>query len=310
MSLKFDSGKWRLSLIPVSALRAIAAVLDYGATKYTHEVLPDIKILRNKLCEKLVNVPNVVAKNVSLQKDFVLPVTVTRPCTSLSAKTAENYDPSNLRNNCADLATKEIVSAQDLKNLQLNVSTKEITEMNQASVSEKNKENMRAGKIHCTDNDSKETLFLGTWLDTAYQKHNISIFWQKVAPFAEAKNVRTWTMTIPLENSEVCFVASATKDSDCFRMILILCEMLWNTSLNINDFTTNVSGADNWKTVPDARRRYYDAAIRHLTAWWDGERNDPESNLPHLAHAACCIIFLLWLDDNPQTREHADNDPN
>lgn len=64
---------------------------------------------------------------------------------------------------------------------------------------------------------------------------------------------------------------------------------------------------DNWQTVPQARRRYYDAAIRHLTAWWDGERNDPESQLPHLAHAACCVIFLLWLDDNPQKPESPDN---
>lgn len=57
---------------------------------------------------------------------------------------------------------------------------------------------------------------------------------------------------------------------------------------------------DNWQTVPDARRRYYDAAIRHLTAWWDGEKLDSESNMPHLAHAACCVIFLLWLDDEEQ----------
>lgn len=57
---------------------------------------------------------------------------------------------------------------------------------------------------------------------------------------------------------------------------------------------------DNWQTVPDAQRRYYDAAIRHLTAWWDGEKLDSESNMPHLAHAACCVIFLLWLDDEEQ----------
>jgi hypothetical protein len=56
---------------------------------------------------------------------------------------------------------------------------------------------------------------------------------------------------------------------------------------------------DNWQKVPDARRRYYAAALRHLVAWWDGERLDPESRLPHLAHAACCVLFLMWFEDRP-----------
>ena len=55
---------------------------------------------------------------------------------------------------------------------------------------------------------------------------------------------------------------------------------------------------DNWKHVPDARTRYYDAVMRHLEAWWLGEKNDMESGLPHLVHAACCVLFLMWMDDN------------
>jgi hypothetical protein len=53
---------------------------------------------------------------------------------------------------------------------------------------------------------------------------------------------------------------------------------------------------DNWKTVPDARTRYFDALMRHVHAWWAGERNDPETGCHHLAHAGCCVLFLLWLD--------------
>lgn len=53
---------------------------------------------------------------------------------------------------------------------------------------------------------------------------------------------------------------------------------------------------DNWQRVPEARRRYFEAAQRHLLAWWGGERQDPESGLPHLAHAGCCILFLAWSD--------------
>jgi len=56
-------------------------------------------------------------------------------------------------------------------------------------------------------------------------------------------------------------------------------------------------GADNWKRVPRARERYLDAALRHLAARLDGELTDEESNLPHLAHAVTCLLFVLTLDD-------------
>ena len=53
---------------------------------------------------------------------------------------------------------------------------------------------------------------------------------------------------------------------------------------------------DNWKHVPDATERYTDALLRHVFAWMDGERLDPESGLHHLGHAGCCVLFLLWLE--------------
>ena len=51
---------------------------------------------------------------------------------------------------------------------------------------------------------------------------------------------------------------------------------------------------DNWVKCPSLRR-YYAAALRHLFAWAKGEDLDPESGLPHLAHASCCLLFLLGL---------------
>jgi hypothetical protein len=53
---------------------------------------------------------------------------------------------------------------------------------------------------------------------------------------------------------------------------------------------------DNWKYVPDSKRRYFDAMQRHLWAWKEGEQNDPESGKNHLAHALCCGMFLLEHD--------------
>jgi len=52
---------------------------------------------------------------------------------------------------------------------------------------------------------------------------------------------------------------------------------------------------DNWQAVvTDDPSRYIDAALRHIYAHADGEHDDPESGLPHLAHAGACICFLLW----------------
>lgn len=50
----------------------------------------------------------------------------------------------------------------------------------------------------------------------------------------------------------------------------------------------------------------YDSMERHMTAWMQGEDIDPESGLPHLAHAACNAMMILELskiapayDDRP-----------
>lgn len=49
--------------------------------------------------------------------------------------------------------------------------------------------------------------------------------------------------------------------------------------------------AHNWRGGMQWSR-LIDAALRHLTAFNDGEDTDPESGLPHLDHAACCLAFL------------------
>jgi hypothetical protein len=38
--------------------------------------------------------------------------------------------------------------------------------------------------------------------------------------------------------------------------------------------------------------RVYGALLRHLMAWAKGRELDEETGLPHLDHAACCLMFL------------------
>lgn len=56
-------------------------------------------------------------------------------------------------------------------------------------------------------------------------------------------------------------------------------------------------GANNWARGTEWSR-YYAAAMRHLAAFWSGEDTDSESGLSHLAHAGCCLVFLLEYQRN------------
>lgn len=84
-------------------------------------------------------------------------------------------------------------------------------------------------------------------------------------------------------------------DAGKWRFSLIPFDAL-KSVIDVLEFGAQKYAPDNWKTVPGARVRYFDAAIRHITAWRNGEKDDPESGHPHLAHAVCCLLFLLWLD--------------
>lgn len=47
----------------------------------------------------------------------------------------------------------------------------------------------------------------------------------------------------------------------------------------------------NWRGLSCSR--LFGAALRHLWAWWRGHDLDEETGLPHLAHAAACVLMVL-----------------
>lgn len=67
---------------------------------------------------------------------------------------------------------------------------------------------------------------------------------------------------------------------------------------------------DNWKNVvTQGERRYFAACMRHLAAWRQGQSLDPESGLPHLAHAICSLFFELWNDNRQKATQTPTNRP-
>jgi hypothetical protein len=55
-------------------------------------------------------------------------------------------------------------------------------------------------------------------------------------------------------------------------------------------------GEESWRQVPDARRRYLDAALRHLVSELAGVRVDEDSQRRHAAHAVASLLFVLEVE--------------
>lgn len=52
-------------------------------------------------------------------------------------------------------------------------------------------------------------------------------------------------------------------------------------------------GRSNFRAIGVRSSIYFDAVNRHLNAWFEGEDNDPDSGLPHLAHALAGLAILV-----------------
>ena len=67
-------------------------------------------------------------------------------------------------------------------------------------------------------------------------------------------------------------------------------------------------GQVNWRGHPVLASVYYDAALRHLTAWFDGEDKAADSGIDHRAHAMACMAVIIdashhgcLIDDRPKS---------
>ena len=65
-------------------------------------------------------------------------------------------------------------------------------------------------------------------------------------------------------------------------------------------------GRHNYRVAGVRASVYYDAVMRHLMAWWEGEDIDEESGMSHITKALTCLctfrdsmIIGNWKDDRP-----------
>ena len=91
-------------------------------------------------------------------------------------------------------------------------------------------------------------------------------------------------------------------DSDKLEMHLLPIKPL-KEIVKVLMFGKKKYGEENWKKLENAKIRYINAARRHLDSHMEAEvehneseKFDYETGLYHLAHCACCIIFVLWFE--------------
>lgn len=65
-------------------------------------------------------------------------------------------------------------------------------------------------------------------------------------------------------------------------------------------------GRHNYRTVGVRASIYYDAVMRHMMLWWEGEDIDPDSDVSHVTKAIASLTVLRdsmirnnWVDDRP-----------
>lgn len=80
-------------------------------------------------------------------------------------------------------------------------------------------------------------------------------------------------------------------DSDKIQMELIPPELMEAVG-TVLTFGAQKYAPRNWEKGMNWSR-VFGALMRHMWAWWKGEKADPETGYSHLWHAGCCITFLI-----------------
>lgn len=103
------------------------------------------------------------------------------------------------------------------------------------------------------------------------------------------------SITIPIEKSE--FIKA-----DADKNMLGLIEPQFVLSLgDVLTYGAKKYAINNWRLCEDTSR-YKDAALRHLYAYLSGEQKDQETNIEHLAHCACNLMFLQYFDNKKEQK--------
>ena len=279
---KNDAGKPPLALLPWEALIDVAKVLDAGAAKYTtHKFIPYTEIdewVRQDLLASVLNAGGGVACITSGSSS------VAGATTDISGRLGLNTPEKRVSGSTDGRLSIQIVFSETLKN-----SVRGDRLIQRLS---------NATAYPADDEGFKSSEPMSPKLrPSLHIKATAAAFAGAVSSSSEQF---TSTTIIRPARSEECYALVATTASECLEMAKTFCvEQSLISGNHLPSFTdapegVNVifSGAHNWRKGV-GYHRLLDAQMRHLAAFTMGEDFDPETGLSHLAHAACCNLFLL-----------------
>lgn len=100
-------------------------------------------------------------------------------------------------------------------------------------------------------------------------------------------------LSVEWQNDEILRIAAEGRKDDAakVRMELIPPELIVGVG-EVLTYGATKYAPRNWERGM-SWGRVFGALMRHMWAWWAGQKTDPESGLSHLAHAGACIAFLM-----------------
>lgn len=301
--IKYDQGKLRYDLLPWSAVAEVVKVLGYGAAKYSakleivdfYKELADncscnaktesqqlailIADMQQKACAlnattlniQLQNEQPVMLTDLSMPKDSANPAMISNSKNLIQNSLPHNRPTTN-NGEQNTLSTSMLMVKNGEQPTQ--IESQNVTENNDLLSS------ILPGKtkLECLLNKLEDVPSVGLQIQS---------------------EPLTSTMITQQVRLEAYSAVNAIKVSDYSTIVQIALQRHLNTCPNqsvkyLTSATSLIrSGENNWRNLTTPHQRYFAASIRHLTAWYGGEENDDESGLSHLAHAMCCILFMM-----------------
>jgi len=129
--------------------------------------------------------------------------------------------------------------------------------------------------------------------------------WKEVEKAASLESEAAMSLRMQLERMEKAAYKEAFPpkitgqkyDADKLRWHLMPWDQLHQVAL-VMEHGANKYGEENWKLVVGAHPRYFDAAMRHIVADQASPGSvDAESGISHLAHAVCCLLFMMYFEE-------------
>jgi len=317
---KHDKNKPRWSLLPWKEISDIVEVLTAGANKYEQVIDYDSNCMLSSLEEELELCNNVLnVSNIKLSKtnhgSYVRHAT-TGLCDQRSKKSASTATEGNRYSagTCAETAmisgSRKPTQATEIINDETTRNGTKKTVTGRSKTIESEEEKIQCAKPETDIQNSLESL-----KREGSQRKQETFYWQSKkidAQYAkEALKSAPYILIMSIQQNwlEDIYVVGATTDLECLATLLkVLKEQydiyrtLQHISIQNGKIVIKYTGDNNWMYVKP-RSRYIDALFRHLTAWLDGEKDDPEDSFGHLAHAGCCLLFLMWADNNDSKEE-------